>query len=79
MQNFGGKNFDNSTCIRQIRQTFLSSKFYAIRYYVTNFIYEIEIELEFKEIHILQYYMKHIVIYSGLLYCYWSLSELNIN
>ena len=32
MQNFGRENFDDSTCIRQIRQTFPLSKFYAIRY-----------------------------------------------
>ena len=32
MQNFGRKNFDDSTCVRQIRQTFPLSKFYAIRY-----------------------------------------------
>ena len=29
---FGRKNFDDSTCTRQIRQTFPPSKFYAIRY-----------------------------------------------
>ena len=32
MQNFGRENFDDSTCICQIRQTFPPSKFYAIRY-----------------------------------------------
>ena len=32
MQNFGRENFDDSTCIRQIRQTFPPSKFYAIWY-----------------------------------------------
>ena len=33
MQNFGKENFDDSTCIRQICQTFPPSKFYAIWYY----------------------------------------------
>ena len=32
VQNFGRKNFDDSTCTRQIRQTFLPSKFYAMWY-----------------------------------------------
>ena len=32
MQNFGRKNFDDSTCTRQICQTFPPSKFHAIRY-----------------------------------------------
>ena len=32
MQNFGRENFDDSTCICQIRHTFPPSKFYAIRY-----------------------------------------------
>ena len=32
MQNFGRENFDDSTCIREIRQTFPPSKFYAIWY-----------------------------------------------
>ena len=32
MQNLGRKNFDDSTCIRQICQTFPPSKCYAIRY-----------------------------------------------
>ena len=32
VQNFGRKNFDDSTCTRQIRQTFPPSKFYAIQY-----------------------------------------------
>ena len=31
VQNFGRKNFDDSTCTRQIRQTFLPSKFCALR------------------------------------------------
>ena len=37
MQNFGREIFDDSTCIRQIRQTFPPSKFYAIRYYIEGF------------------------------------------
>ena len=32
MQNFGGENFDDSTSICQIRQTFPPSKFSAIQY-----------------------------------------------
>ena len=32
MQNFGKKNFDDSTCTCQICQTFPPSKFYAIHY-----------------------------------------------
>ena len=35
LQNFGRKNFDDSTYSRQIRQTFPPSKFYAIRYIAT--------------------------------------------
>ena len=38
MQNFGRVNFDDSTCIRQIRQTFPPSKFYAVRYSYIVFI-----------------------------------------
>ena len=34
MQNLGSKNFDDSTYIRHICQTFPPSKFYAIRYCV---------------------------------------------
>ena len=33
MQNFGRKKFDESTCTRQICQTFPLSKFYAIWYH----------------------------------------------
>ena len=36
MQNFGRENFDDSTCIQQIRQTFPPSKFYAIGYLCIN-------------------------------------------
>ena len=32
VQNFGRKNFDDSRCTRQIRQTFPPSKFYAMQY-----------------------------------------------
>ena len=32
MQNFGRKNFDDSTFPRQIRQTFPPAKFYTIQY-----------------------------------------------
>ena len=32
VQNFGRKNFDDSTCTHQIRQTFPLSKFCTIRY-----------------------------------------------
>ena len=39
VQNFGRKNFDNSTYTRQIRQTFPPSKFCAIRYLTKNFYF----------------------------------------
>ena len=41
MQNFGRENFDDSTCIRQIRP----SKFYAIRYAVRIVSYVVTIIL----------------------------------